>query len=70
MEQTRRTGYYSLGLCGYEVEVKDDEHVYWLYVGTQREQIRHTAKIYYTAKGRAYFITGWRRIYLDECLTA
>lgn len=64
----RVTGYYSLGLVGYEVEVIDEEHVYWLYVGTQREQIRHKAKIYCTRNGRAYFIANGRRIHLDECL--
>lgn len=64
----RVTGYYSLGLVGYEVEVIDEENVYWLYVGTQREQIRHKAKIYCTRNGRAYFIANGRRIHLDECL--
>ena len=40
----------------------------WLFVGTNLEQIRHKAKVYYTAGGRAYFIANGRRIYLDECL--
>ncbi len=62
-------GYYSLGLCGYEVKVNDDcDSVSWVWVGSQREQIAHRAKISYTAKGRAYFRTPHRRIYLDECL--
>ena len=62
-------GYYSIGLCGYEVCVNEDcESVTWIYVGSQREQNTHRAKIYMTAKGRAYFRAGWRRIYLDECL--
>ncbi len=61
-------GYYSLGLCGYEVTVLDDEHVGWRFVGTEREQPPHCAKIRYTAKGRAYFRAGNRRIHLDECL--
>ena len=62
-------GYYSLGLCGYEVKVNDDcESVAWIWVGSNREQIDHRAKIYHTNKGRAYFRTPNRRIYLDECL--
>jgi hypothetical protein len=62
-------GYFSLGLTGYEVRVNDDcESVSWLYVGSQREQIHRKAKISYTTKGRAYFRTPNRRIYLDECL--
>ena len=61
-------GYYSLGLTGYEVEILDQGHVAWLFVGTTLEQIRHKAKVYYTAGGRAYFIANGRRIYLDECL--
>lgn len=62
-------GYYSLGISGYEMKIDDDgEHVIWLYVGSTREQITHRAKIYYTSKGRSYFIANGRRIYLDECI--
>lgn len=61
-------GYYSLGLTGYEVEMLDQDHVSWLFVGTNREQIRHKAKVYSTAGGRSYFIANGRRIHLDECL--
>ena len=70
--QNRIRGFYSLGLVGYEVEILDDEHVSWLYVGTQQEQVRHTARIRYTSKGRAYFLVTEprRRIHLDECLRA
>lgn len=42
-------GYYSLGLSGYEVDIIDQDHVRWLFVGTDREQIAHRAKVYYTA---------------------
>ena len=61
-------GYYSLGLTGYEVDIIDQDHVRWTFVGTNREQIAHRSKIYYTAGGRAYFTANGRRIHLDECL--
>ena len=48
-------GYYSLGLSGYEVDIIDQDHVRWLFVGTDREQIAHRAKVYYTGGGRPYF---------------
>ena len=44
-------GYYSLGLSGYEVDIIDQDHVRWLFVGTDREQIAHRAKVYYTGGG-------------------
>ena len=46
-------GYYSLGLSGYEVDIIDQDHVRWLFVGTDREQIAHRAKVYYTGGGRS-----------------
>lgn len=61
-------GYYSLGLTGYEVDIINQDHVRWIFVGTNREQIAHRAKIYYTAGGRTYFTANGRRIHLDECL--
>jgi hypothetical protein len=62
-------GYYSIGICGYEVRINDDESVLWVWVGSNREQIAHKAKIYYTARGRAYFIVPrHRRIHLDQCI--
>ena len=62
-------GYYSLGISGYEMKIDDDgEHVIWIYVGSNREQLTHRTKIYYTSKGRSYFIANGRRIYLDECI--
>lgn len=65
-------GYYSMGLCGYEI-LKIihgiEDKIKWVYVGTQREQRAHTTKIYYSNSGRAYFRPyGIMRIYLDECL--
>ena len=56
-------GYYSLGLSGYEVDI-----MRWLFVGTDREQIAHRAKVYYTGGGRPYFNANGRRIHLDQCL--
>lgn len=61
-------GYYSLGLTGYEVEIIDQDHAQWIFVGTNCEQIAHRAKIYHTGGGRAYFNANGRRIHLDECL--
>lgn len=62
-------GYYSLGLTGYEVSVNQDcESVTWIYVGSNREQLTHRAKIYHTKGGRTYFNAQGRRIYLDLCL--
>ena len=62
-------GYYSLGLTGYEVSTNNDcESVTWIYVGSNREQLTHKAKIYYTKGGRAYFNALGRRIHLDLCL--
>lgn len=43
-------GYYSLGLSGYEVDIIDQDHVRWLFVGTDREQIAHRAKVYYDGR--------------------
>lgn len=64
-------GYYSLGLTGYEVSINSDgESVTWIYVGSNREQVSHRAKIYYTKGGRAYFNIPGRRIHLDLCLRA
>jgi hypothetical protein len=64
--------YYSLGLTGYEILdiiYGTDDKIKWVYVGTNREQIAHTTKIYYTSAGRAYFRPyGRRNIYLDECI--
>lgn len=62
-------GYYSLGLTGYEIGIKDDETALVLYVGTQREQIAKPYKIQYGTSGRAFVRPYGRRIYLDECLT-
>jgi hypothetical protein len=62
------TGYYSLGLAGYEVTVRDEETASVLFVGTQREQIAHDHKIQYSPSGRAFVRTYGRRIYLDQCL--
>jgi hypothetical protein len=63
-----------MGLTGYEIisiEHGIDERITWVYVGSQREQIAHTTKIYYTSSGRAYFRpNAYRRIYLDECMRA
>jgi hypothetical protein len=62
-------GYYSLGLCGYEVEISDDgESAHYRFVGLDKEQPRYRSKIYYTRKGRPYLRTHYNRIYLDECL--
>jgi hypothetical protein len=65
-------GYYSMGLTGYEVLdiiYGIDDKIKWVYIGSQREQIAHTTKIYYTPSGRAFFRPyGNRRIYLDECM--
>ena len=62
-------GYMSLGLMGFEARVNEDgESVSWLYIGTQREQIHRKAKIYYTAKGRAYFMAYGIRRHLDQFL--
>lgn len=64
--------YYSLGICGYQInEIEHDcgeYYVKFVYVGTQREQKQQRRKVYTTSTGRAYFNTGHRRIYLDECL--
>lgn len=62
------TGYYSLGLTGYEITVKDQEMASVLFVGTQREQIAKDHKIQYLPSGRAFVRTYGRRIYLDECM--
>lgn len=61
-------GYFSLGLCGYEVATLDDETVSYIFIGTNREQLTHKAKIYYNAKGEPYFKTKYRRIYLHDCM--
>lgn len=62
-------GFYSLGLTGYEVSINNDgESVSWIFVGSNRNQIAHRAKIYYTKGGRAYFNVPGRRIHLDLCL--
>lgn len=60
--------YYSLGLCGYEIELNDagDSVTYRFVAVTGGEE--HKSKVYFTQKGRAYFKAGTRRIYLDECI--
>ena len=72
-------GYYSMGLCGYELWVNDDDllddtmHV--LFVGTNREQKARRYKIQVRNKdglantGHRQFVRPHgRRIYLDECI--
>jgi hypothetical protein len=62
-------GYFSLGLAGYEVKINDcNERVSWVFVGMEKEDFTHSAKISYTTAGRAYFRAYGRRIYLDECM--
>ena len=63
-------GYFSLGLCGYEVEIQDDcETVKYQFVGTEHQHPVQKAKVYYTQKdARPYFLANGRRIHLDQCL--
>ena len=64
-----KTGYYSLGLTGYEITIKNQDTASVLFVGTQREQIARDHKIQIAPSGRAFVRTRGRRIYLDECMT-
>ncbi len=57
-----------MGLVGLEVEVRDEEHVRWRFVGTEKADPWHTARVYDTAKGRLFFRAFGRRVHLDECL--
>lgn len=66
-------GYYSMGLCGYELWVDEDDlrddtmHV--LFVGTDREQKAKRYKIQFTPNGKRQFVRpNRRRIYLDDCI--
>ena len=63
-------GYYSMGLCGYEVEVNEDcESVSYRYITpTSTDPKPHRAIVRYTAKGKAYFLANGQRIHLSECL--
>lgn len=60
-------GYYSLGLTGYEVSINQDcESVTWIYVGSNREQLTHRAKIYYT-KGGGPILTSPDGVFIWTC---
>lgn len=63
-------GFYSMGLCGYEVEIaEDNESVLYKFVGTEKEHKMQKSKIRYTQKdARPYFLANGRRIHLDQCL--
>lgn len=63
-------GTYSLGLAGYEVSIDPDgEHVHFRWTSmTGGKPYWQTAKVYHTAKGRAYFKASGRRIHLDQVL--
>lgn len=63
-------GYYSLGLCGYEIwdSDNDSDKLNCLFVGTNREQIAREYKIQYMPNGRPFIRPNGRRIYLDEVL--
>lgn len=60
-------GYYSLGLCGYEIwtDESDPDYMMVLFVGLEREQIARRYKICETPSGRLFVRPNGRRIYLD-----
>ena len=61
-------GYFSMGLCGYEVKVSSDtDSVKFKFVGCSEEDKWHKARLYTTGKG-FYFKTPTGRVYLNDCL--
>lgn len=70
-------GYYSLGLCGYEIwpDPTDPDRMMAVFVAgneeDREEDLAHRARHYkvnYTKKGRAYITVYRRRIHLDEVM--
>lgn len=65
-------GVYSLCNTGsIEVHIEEgyDPLVYWRYsIMGQQPQNWRKAKIYYTAKGRAFFLAGGIRVHLNQVL--
>lgn len=61
---------YSMGLAGYEILEANDEYVTYryCYMGQPADSKMHRAKLHTTAGGRAYFIAGRIRVYLDQCV--
>jgi hypothetical protein len=62
------TGYYSLGLVGYEITIKSDDVAQVLFVGTDREQVPRDYKIQVAPSGRTFVRPHGHRVYLDECI--
>lgn len=64
------TGYYSLGLTGYEIwpDPKNPGRMMALYVGSGQEQVARSYKIHVSLSGRPFIRPYGRRIYLDEVL--
>ena len=63
-------GYYSLGLCGYEVSIdtEDNDYAFAKFVGTEKEHPQRRYKINFSPSGRAFIRPNGRRVYLDEVL--
>ena len=63
-------GYYSLGLCGYEIwpDPEDNERMMAKFVGTSTDHRAVSYKIQETPSGRSFIRPDRRRIYLDEVL--
>lgn len=63
--------YWPNGLSGIRIMgygYASDDFVIWAWDGSSKD---HKTKVYWTAKGRAYFRTnGGSRVYLDECIRA
>lgn len=63
-------GFYSLGLCGYEIwpDKDDSERLMVLFTGPTTPQKARSYKVQYTTAGRPFVHPNHRRIYLDEVL--
>ena len=63
-------GYYSMGLCGYEMwlDPDDNDRMMVQFVGTDNEHKPRSYKIQETMSGRMFVRPDGRRIYLDEVL--
>lgn len=63
-------GYYSLGLCGYEISVDptDNDYAFAQFMGTEKEHPKRRYKIFFTPSGRAFIRPNRRRVYFDEVL--
>ena len=66
MDKVIATYTFSNNSCLRITEIENGSNDRVCYLDMQNKT--HKAKVYYTTTGRAYFMYGTMRIYLDECI--